>query len=171
MPDDVGYRHEGAWSLFVNAGTANELCAAWLAVICAKIGTTTAGLLVFRQGDGTFVPAALWPKAGADPNYLAPTVERTLKERRTVVVRFQATTPGEVSSLAVRAQVGFPLLHRNDVEGAVALDLLQPPEADTAAVLQELLWARCRRWSMRGGRSPRRRRCCGLTNGSSRHAL
>jgi RND family efflux transporter MFP subunit len=27
------------------------------------------------------------------------------------------------------------------LEGAVALDLLQPPEADTAAVLQELLWA------------------------------
>jgi RND family efflux transporter MFP subunit len=141
MPDDVGHRDDGAWSLFVNAGTANELCSAWLAVICGKIGTTTAGLLVFRQGDGRFVPAALWPKAGADPSYLATTVEQTLKERRTVVVRPEATAPGQAPSLPVRAQVGFPLLHRDDLEGAVALDLLQPPEADTAAVLQELLWA------------------------------
>jgi len=141
MPDDVGYRDDGAWSLFVNARTADELCAAWLAVVCTKIGTTTSGILVFRQGDGTFAPAALWPKTGANPNYLAPTVERTLRERRTVVVRTQATTSGEVSSLAVRAQVGFPLLHRDDMEGAVALDLLQSPGADTAAVLQELLWA------------------------------
>jgi len=141
MLDDVGYRGDGAWSLFVNAGSANELCAVWLAVVCARIGTTTAGNLVFRQGDGTFVPAVLWPKAGADPKYLASTVERTLKERRGVVVQTQATTSGEESSLAVRAQVGFPLLHRDDLEGAVALDLLQSPEADTAAVLQELLWA------------------------------
>jgi RND family efflux transporter MFP subunit len=141
MPDDVGHRDDGAWSLFVNAGTTDELCAAWLAVVCGKVATATAGLLVFRQGDGTFAPAALWPRSGLDPHYLAPTVEQTLKERRTVVVRAQAPSSYEISSLPVPAQLGFPLLHRGGVEGAVVLDLLQHPDADTAGVLRELLWA------------------------------
>jgi len=137
MPDGVGHRDDGAWSLFVNAGTTDELCAAWLAVVCGKVATAAAGLLVFKQGDGTFAPAALWPRASLDPHYLAPTVEQTLKERRTVVVRTQSPPP----SLPVRAQVGFPVLHRDDVEGAVVLDLLQHLDADTPAVMRELLWA------------------------------
>ena len=126
MPDDAGQRSDGAWSSFVTAGSASEFCAAWLAVVCGKVPGTVAGLLVLRQGEETFVPAALWPRAGLDAGHLAPTVERTLKERRGVVVRTQARAPGGAAAALPHTQVGFPVEHQGVVEGAIVLDLLQP---------------------------------------------
>ncbi len=141
MPDDAGRPGYGPWFSFVTASTAAEFCAGWLAVVCEKIPATVAGVLVLRQDDDTFVPAALWPESGLDPAYLAPVVERTLKACRGVSVRTEATLPARGSPPALRGQVGYPVEHNGRLEGAVVLDLREPTDRDMEDVLRDLHWA------------------------------
>ena len=74
------------WNDFVTAKTANDLCHAWLALICEQIkGASAAAVLVESQEAQIYVPMAVWPEATPNMGRLAKIVEISLRERRSVV--------------------------------------------------------------------------------------
>src|SRR5262249_43092064 len=69
-------------------------------------------LLLGPERDGAFRPAATWPDATRNLQYLAPAAEKALTERRGVLL------PREAG-----AYVGYPIEVSGTLRGAVALDL------------------------------------------------
>jgi multidrug resistance efflux pump len=111
--DDHGRAEAAAWARFSSARDAAEFCASWLAILCAQLGRTNGALLlVGPERDGAFRPAAAWPDATRNLQYLVPAAEKALTERRGVVL------PREAGSL-----VGYPIEVSGTLRGAVALDL------------------------------------------------
>jgi RND family efflux transporter MFP subunit len=102
-----------AWARFSSARDASEFCASWLAILCTQIGRANGALLLLGpEGDGAFRAAAVWPDPARNMQYLAPAAEKSLQERRGIVVAREAG-----------AFVGYPIEVSGTLRGAVALDL------------------------------------------------
>ena len=111
--DDHARAEATAWARFSSARDAAEFCASWLAILCAQVGRANGALLLLGpERDGSFRPAATWPDATRNLQYLAPAAEKALTERRGVLV------PREAGAF-----VGYPIEVSGTLRGAVALDL------------------------------------------------
>src|SRR5258706_1428594 len=81
--DDDARAEATAWARFSAARDAAEFCASWLAILCAQVGRANGALLLLGpERDGAFRPAATWPDATRNLQYLAPAAEKALNERR-----------------------------------------------------------------------------------------
>src|SRR5687767_8023270 len=84
------------------------------------------GVVVLGPADlGPFVPKATWPAGEAVARNLAETAERTLGERR---------------ALIVRSTVAVPVLFDGRVHGVVAVEITQRPDEQAQHVLRQLQW-------------------------------
>jgi hypothetical protein len=96
-----------AWAGFSAAKNTPEFCQSWLAITCLQIGRVGGALLLLGpDAEGAYAPAAVSPHAGRDRQYLSPAAERTLNERRGVVV---APDGSAAPSGAERTHVGYPI--------------------------------------------------------------
>ena len=87
-----------AWARFSSARDRNEFYSSWLAVLCSQIDRVGGALLILGPDkDGAYSPAAVWPDATRDLQYLTTAAQRVLSERRGVVVATDA--PGEIHPL------------------------------------------------------------------------
>jgi multidrug resistance efflux pump len=133
------------WEAFATAKTANELCHAWLALLCEQIpGATAAAVLVESQDAQTYVPMAVWPEANPSLGRLAKTVETALRERRGVVqsVALSEQT-GEASDqrdVAQLKQFAYPLTSNQRVIAVVAVEAICDRDAVNQA-LRDIHWA------------------------------
>src|SRR6478735_12197228 len=85
--EDAVRAETAAWARFSAAKDNNEFCVSWLSILCMQIERVNGGLLLLGPSkDGAYVPAAVWPHAGRDMQYLSSAAERTLSERRGVMV-------------------------------------------------------------------------------------
>jgi multidrug resistance efflux pump len=116
------------WGRLADATDARAFCEAWLALLCTQHPGTRAGLLVLAESANTFVPAAVWPAAGADLATLGEVAKRALQERRGEVV------PGEP------ACIGYPVEVDGAIQGAVALQVVATSEAALQDALRALHW-------------------------------
>lgn len=128
-----------AWATFAAAPSDAEFCRAWLALQCSAIASVHAGLLLLRSAESqAYVPAAVWPDARRDVNYLTGAAERALTARRGVVLGLDA---GEREHIAPGAlHVAFPLEADGQLHGTVILDIAARPELQLQEVLRQLLW-------------------------------
>jgi hypothetical protein len=118
--DEPARAEAAAWARFSSARDAAEFCASWLAILCAQLGRPHGALLLIGpESDGAYRPAATWPDASRNLQYLAPAAEKALNERRGVLL------PREASAAAREpgALVGYPIEVSGTLRGAVALDL------------------------------------------------
>lgn len=121
------------WDAFVSASTAQGRCHTWLALVCAKIaGLQAAAVLIESPLDHSFVPMAVWPKAGPDLGRLAAVVDTALREGRSVVKPL-AELPGQT-------HMAYPLVVDKRVAAVVALEL-QCSHSEVAGVLREIHWS------------------------------
>src|SRR5438309_676743 len=128
--DDHARAEATAWARFSSARDAAEFCASWLAILCAQVGRANGALLLLGpERDGAFRPAATWPDATRNLQYLAPAAEKALTERRGVLL------PREAG-----AYVGYPIEVSGTLRGAVALDLSGGEQALQQA-LRLVYWA------------------------------
>jgi hypothetical protein len=74
-----------------------------------QIERVSAGLLLLGPDqNGAYVPAAVWPHVGRDVQYLSSAAERTLQERRGVVVPAEGGSPaGREPRVFVGSDRGF----------------------------------------------------------------
>src|SRR5258708_386763 len=114
-----------AWARFSAAKDNTEFWTSWLAILCIQIERVGGALLlVGPDKDGGFVSAAVWPHAGRNMQYLGPTAERVLSERRGVVVAADGASPPARDQ---RAFVGYPIEVSGILRGAVVLDIAPGP--------------------------------------------
>ncbi|MEO5698626.1 MAG: hypothetical protein ABIQ60_16000, partial [Burkholderiaceae bacterium] len=127
-----------AWTRFTAPSDSAEFCAAWLALLCARVDRVRAALvLVADDGETAFKVAAAWPDAQRDLQYLGPTAQQALTERRGVVVGPDATLP----TADVGAQVAYPVEVAGQLFGAVVLDIAGGAQAELQAALRQIHWA------------------------------
>lgn len=128
-----------AWARFSTAKDQAEFCASWLAILCTQIGRIGGGLLLLGPDvDGGYTPFAVWPDVSRNLQHLSPTAERTLRERRGVVLAPDgASTPTPEQ----HAHVGYPIEVAGVLHGAVVLDLLPAPPQELQRALRLMHWA------------------------------
>ena len=128
-----------AWARFSAARDRGEFHSSWLAVLCSQIDRAVAALLILGpDADGAFTPAAVWPDATRDLQYLTPVAERVLAERKGVVVGADGkSAPARDQA----AQVAYPIQIAGTLHGVVVLDLGAGPDAGLQRALRLLHWA------------------------------
>lgn len=117
------------WEALSRATNAEQLCAAWLPILCTMSPTAHHGLLLLEDDRGSYVPAALWP-AGADLGHLRDIAEEALNTRRGAVNRDHPE----------RTQVAYPLLVGETLFGVVILDLMTRDAAAVTEAMRLLHW-------------------------------
>ena len=100
------------WSTLAQARTAEQLCQAWLPVMCGMLQGTHSGLLLLQDSDGSYAPAAVWP-GQTDLSYLGDIAQEALVKREGVVRR-------DAGGLT---QFAYPLDGGRHMFGAVVLEL------------------------------------------------
>src|SRR4051812_42803558 len=139
ITEDPARAESAAWAKFSAAKDTGEFAASWLAIVCMQIERVGGALLLLGPDhEGAYSPAAVWPYAGRDVQYLSSAAERALKERRGIVVAEDG-----VSSPArdQRAHIGYPIEVSGVLHGAVVLDLAPGPEESLQRALRLLHWA------------------------------
>lgn len=99
------------WTLLVEARTSEQLCRAWLGILCQWVPGTHSGLLLLHDDGDRYAPAAVWPDPERDLAFLADVAQQSLGEHRGVVRH-------EASGLA---QCAYPLLASGHAYGVVVL--------------------------------------------------
>lgn len=118
------------WSLLVNAQTSDQLCRAWLGILCQWVPGTQAGLLLLHDEGDRYAPAAVWPDPEQDMSFLAEVAQQALVERKGVVKE-------EASGLA---QCAYPLLSADQTYGVVVLHVASRGDASVREALRLLHW-------------------------------
>lgn len=145
--DDYLAQANGAspWDAFINANTSNELCQAWLALICEQIpGASAAAVLVENQEMQIYVPMAVWPKASPSMGRLAKIVELCLRDRRGVVE--SAASPQQVEDAPDRldlshlTRIAYPILLEQRVSAVVAVEA-ECDEGEVNKIFRDIHWA------------------------------
>jgi biotin carboxyl carrier protein len=140
LVDEARSRAESAaWAQFSSPRDRAEFCASWLAILCTQVErVSSALLLVAPRADEGFVPAAMWPDASRNLQYLGPTAQRALTERRGIVT----STDGERAPRADEpAYIGYPIEVSGVLYGAVVMHLAPSPEAELQRAMRLLHWA------------------------------
>jgi multidrug resistance efflux pump len=133
--DEERFRAESAvWAKFTAPKDYSDFCISWMSILCAQIGHINGGLLVLGpDSDGGYSPAAVWPDASKDLQYLGPAAERALKERRGFIAMSGANS--------LSAHVGYPIIVSDALHGAVILDIAASPELELQRALRLVHWA------------------------------
>lgn len=103
---------DAAWQSLAQAATAEQLCQAWLGILCGMIQRVRSGLLLLEDADGSFAPVGVWPE-GNDLSYLADVARDALSKRQGVV---QKDKIGQT-------RFAYPLLAGDKLYGAIVLDI------------------------------------------------
>jgi RND family efflux transporter MFP subunit len=137
---EEGPRSESAaWARFSAAKDGTEFCSSWLAILCLQIERVGGALLLLGPDkEGAYAPAAMWPHAGRDMQYLGAAAERALTERRGVVI---AEDGSPVPMRDQRSFIGYPIEVSGVLHGVVVLDLAPGPEQALQRALRLLHWA------------------------------
>lgn len=118
------------WSLLVNARDSEQLCRAWLGILCQWVPGAQDGVLLLHGDDDQYAPAAVWPDPQRDLSHLAPVAEQALAERRGVVLE-------QGNGLA---QCAYPLLTAESAYGVVVLHVAARGGSAMREVLRILHW-------------------------------
>ncbi|MDD5389791.1 MAG: HlyD family efflux transporter periplasmic adaptor subunit [Gallionellaceae bacterium] len=117
------------WQALAQARNAEQLCQAWLPILCGMVQRTQSGLLLLQDSNGSFAPAALWPEA-ADLSYLRGVAEESLNTRQGVV---QRDADGQT-------RFAYPLVNGDELFGVVILDLHAADELALTHARRLLHW-------------------------------
>jgi RND family efflux transporter MFP subunit len=128
------------WTTFAEAATVDAFCQSWLALQCGVIGGVRAGLVLLGPPDrGPFRPMATWPGGRRNLKHLTKTAERTLSERRGLLVKAEAdAASGEQADDCY--EVSYPIEVRGVLHGATVLEIPTRSDAKLKAAMRRLHW-------------------------------
>jgi multidrug resistance efflux pump len=130
-----GPSDQALWQEFVEAGSAEGFCQAWLGLLCRHIDDATGALVLLGAADGgPFSPVAFWPGPHRGLEVLAGPAEQALRQRRGVVVADGGGAPEG------RVQVAYPVEVAGRLHGVVAVEALARPGEAVQALLRTLHW-------------------------------
>lgn len=115
-----------------------DFCQAWVAIMAEQVGRTRRALVLLRDADGAFTPAAFWPGADTDLTDLAEPARRCLGARRALVEAL--APPAGLVAAPPGLLLAYPLDVRGELRGVVVLDAVARPEPQVQAALRALHW-------------------------------
>lgn len=118
------------WSLLANARSSDQLCRAWLGILCQWIPGTQAGLLLLNEQADRYAPAAVWPDEQRDMSFMAGVAQQSLVEKR-------GATQEEGDGMALWA---YPLMGAQQSYGVVVLHVVLRGDAAMREALRLLHW-------------------------------
>ena len=119
------------------AKDAQQFCQSWLAIQCRLIPVVEGGVVLLRlEGAEGYSAVAVWPDVRRDMNYLTPTAQQALVERRGIVAPNKAAKEGAPASTFI----GYPVESVGRLHGVVVLDISPRPDAELQAALRQLHW-------------------------------
>ena len=126
------------WADFARATTMNGFCRSWLALQCTQLEGVRAGMVLVGAPDrGPFRPLVFWPDGRRNLSYLTHTAQEALTQRRGVVA---TPDPLMASEVGAHCEVAYPLEVRNELYGAIVLDVYPQAESELQALLRQLHW-------------------------------
>jgi multidrug resistance efflux pump len=121
------------------ATTAEEFCTHWLELQARMIGGVSGAVVLLERAPGEPpVPVAAYPRGRRDLGGLAAVIERTLKERKGVLIRSDAA--GTVGAEELRHLLAFPVLVADKVHGVAALEITPRAQTQLLAATRQLQW-------------------------------
>lgn len=128
------------WTTFAEAATVEAFCHSWLALQCGMIGGVRAGLVLLGPPDrGPFRPMATWPPGRRSLKHLTKTAERTLAERRGLLVKSEADAAGGEPADDCY-EISYPIEVRGVLHGATVLEVPSRSDAKLKASMRSLHW-------------------------------
>lgn len=118
------------WSQLAQARTAEQLCQAWLPVLCSMLTRPHSGLLLLQDADGSYAPAAVWP-GHTDLSYLGEIAQEALVQRKGVVRSDPAGGP---------TRFAYPLDGGSSLFGVVVIELAGSTDATLNQAMRLLHW-------------------------------
>ena len=128
------------WATFAEAATVEVFCQSWLALQCGMIGGVKAGLVLLGPPDrGPYRPVATWPAGRRNLKHLTKTAERTLAERRGLLVKPEsAIANGEQAGDCY--EVSYPIEVRGVLHGATVLEVSSRSDDKLKDAMRRLHW-------------------------------
>ncbi len=117
------------WLALAQARTAEQLCRAWLPILCGMLQRVHTGLLLLQDVDGSYAPAAVWPE-DVDLSYLGDVAQEALMKRQGVV---RKEADGQT-------RFAYPLASGENLFGAVVLDLYAADDIALTHAMRMLHW-------------------------------
>jgi hypothetical protein len=128
-----------SWLGLAQAQNAEQLCGAWLMVLCQSLVSARAGMVLLLQSDGSYAPVATTPD-GRDLRYLSDIATDVLRQREGIVLNDELG----------HARIAYPLQsseRKPDAKatdgrlyGAVVLDLGQADDDALERALRLTHW-------------------------------
>jgi biotin carboxyl carrier protein len=117
------------WSALAQARTADQLCRAWLEVLCRGLLQAESGLLLLAQADGAYAPVAACP------------VERDLSHLRDIATEALRTRDAALHKDDLgHVRLAYPLLSGEQLQGVVVLELGRVAQAEVDSALKLVNW-------------------------------
>jgi RND family efflux transporter MFP subunit len=128
------------WATFAEAATVEAFCQSWLALQCGMIGGVRAGLVLLGPPDrGPYRSVATWPAGRRNLKHLTKTAERTLSERRGLLVKSEPDIAnGEQAADCY--EVSYPIEVRGVLHGATVLEIPTLSDAKLKGAMRRLHW-------------------------------
>ncbi len=127
------------WQQFAQAETPKAFCQSWLPLQCRLLpGVRHAMVLLGTPDQGPYTPAAVWPDARISMSHLAGTAERSLRERRGLLVGPE-DSPAAAGRDAETCQIAYPIQVREKIHGVVVLEV-SAFGRDVQALMRQLHW-------------------------------
>jgi RND family efflux transporter MFP subunit len=128
------------WTTFAEAATVEAFCQSWLALQCGMIGGVRAGLVLLGPPDrGPYRPVATWPAGRRNLKHLTKTAERTLAERRGLVVKSEADLASSEQADDCY-EVSYPIEVRGVLHGATVLEIPSRSDDKLKGAMRRLHW-------------------------------
>ncbi|CUS37541.1 conserved hypothetical protein [Candidatus Nitrospira nitrosa] len=129
---------DALWTAFAKATTVDAFCRSWLALQCRMIESVRAGMVLFGPADrGPFSPVAIWPEGLQHLTQLTHTAERTLAERRRLVVCGASAEDGTLNG---SCEIGYPIEVGGSLHGAVVLEVASRSGSELQGLMRRLQW-------------------------------
>lgn len=134
----VTYLEPALWQQLTEAGSDQEFYMSWLRLQCRMIEQVHQGVVMVGPVEaGPFLPVAAWPETPNPGKTFENLVQRVHRERKGVVIRYQAESPGEIPD---RFHLGYPIKLDNRLHGAVVLDIAHRKPEELQSVMRQLQW-------------------------------
>jgi RND family efflux transporter MFP subunit len=128
------------WRQFAEAATPKSFCQSWLSLQCNMLkGVRSALVLLGTPDRGPFTPAAVWPNPNFSVKHLTGAAERSLKERRGLLVKAESAPSSE--NLVIESHhIAYPIEASGKIHGVVVLEVDYRPQHEIQEIMRQLHW-------------------------------
>ena len=128
------------WRRFAEATTPKAFCQSWLPLQCRMLKDVHSAMVLLGPADkGPFKPAAVWPDAKLKMHHLVGTAERSLHERRGLLVD-RESDPGGAIRMPEHYHVAYPIEVSGKIHGTVVLGVKKVHRYDVQSIMRQLHW-------------------------------